>query len=179
MPAPKESSVSDRDLTEEFVPLWTASQTQVLAYIRTLVYDPEAAEDILQRTSLVLWKKFSEFTLGTDFAAWACRIAYYEVKAWRRDVGRDRLIFNDALLEQLAQSAERRGSELDQLTLRLRRCLQRLSEVQRALLERKYAEGLTVKQIARISNRTPNAVSCLLYQARQALLKCMDDTQDK
>ena len=166
----------NQDRTEQFVEQFSDCQVRLHAYIRTLVYDPDTARDILQQTSLVLWRKFDQFTPGTDFMAWACSIAFHEVRAWQRDAGRDRLVFNESLLERLSTSAECRVGALHGLTRRLRRCVQKLSSAQRNLLYRRYADGVTVKAIADEQKRTPNAVSCSLYHIRQTLLKCMEAT---
>ena len=43
-------------------------------------------DDLLQETNLVLWREFESFEIGTNFTAWAYRIAHNQVLAWRKPV---------------------------------------------------------------------------------------------
>jgi RNA polymerase sigma-70 factor (ECF subfamily) len=52
-------------------------QAALLAYVLTLHPDRSEAQDILQETNVVLWQKIDEFRDGTNFKAWAFRIAYH------------------------------------------------------------------------------------------------------
>ena len=65
----------------------------------------DLAADVLQETNLVLCKA-AEFVPGTNFTAWSCRVAYYEVRASLTNKGRDRHCFDDVLLSRLAARAE-------------------------------------------------------------------------
>ena len=161
-------------ISEEFVAQLTGCQGRLFAFIRTLIPNPDIAADVLQETNLVLWRKSAEFTPGTDFGAWACRIASFQVMAQRRDAGRERLLFDDELLGQIAAIAQERSGTVDRLNKALRRCLQKLAGTQRNLMQRRYGEAVPVKVLAEEMHRTPNAVSRLLYRTRQSLLECMD-----
>src|SRR5262245_9682792 len=83
---------------EEFLKLFAESNHRIYAFIVTLLPGPGAADDVFQRTSVVLWRKFAEFRPGTDFVSWACRIAQLEVMNDRRSRQRDRLQFDERLL---------------------------------------------------------------------------------
>ncbi|MFN7134755.1 MAG: guanylate kinase, partial [Myxococcales bacterium] len=50
------------------------------------------SEEVIQETNLVLWREFDRFQEGTNFAAWACRVALNQVLAWRKKRQRDRLL---------------------------------------------------------------------------------------
>ena len=162
------------DRQHQFVQLLTDGQSKLFAYIRTLVPDADQARDVLQETNLVIWQKYDEFTEGTNFGAWACTIAFYEVKAWRRNAGRDRHVYSDSLVERLADAAQQRTGQIDPLNSALRRCIDKLSNVQKALLQRRYYDQVTVKQIADEQQRTANAVSRSLFLARRNLLECIE-----
>ena len=100
------------DRIERYVQQLTDGQNRLYAYILMLLPNHDDAADVLQETNLVLWRKSGEFVEGTEFGAWACRIAYYQVFARLRDAKRDRLVFDPQLLDQLgaeAEPLERRG----------------------------------------------------------------------
>ncbi len=68
---------------EEFVRLLMANERRLLAYILTLLPHVADAQDVLQETSIVLWRKFGEYRPGSDFTAWAYRVAHNMVRNYR------------------------------------------------------------------------------------------------
>ena len=84
----------------------TSHQSRIYAYILSLVFDPDQAEDVLQQTNAVLWQKEAEFVIGTNFVAWSFRIAYFQVMAHRKTLHRDRLVFDDELIRSVAGVTE-------------------------------------------------------------------------
>ena len=72
------------DRNKQLMRLMTQHQRRIFGYIYTLVPDRHDAEDILQETSVVVCEKFEQFQPGTDFVAWACQIAYWEVRRARQ-----------------------------------------------------------------------------------------------
>ena len=48
----------DASSAEEFVRLFSKSQHRILGFVHTLVPNLAEAEDILQETSVILWKKW-------------------------------------------------------------------------------------------------------------------------
>lgn len=67
-------------------------QAALLAYILTLYPDRSEAHDILQETNVVLWQKVGEFQVGTNFKAWAFRIAYLQTLAHLKRIKRGPLL---------------------------------------------------------------------------------------
>jgi hypothetical protein len=92
-------STNQGDSHEEFVRLLNASHRQLLDYLVSLLGNRHDAEDVLQRTSITLWRKFDVFERGTNFAAWAGTVAFYEARNFQRMGARSRLQFGDALME--------------------------------------------------------------------------------
>src|SRR6185369_11213719 len=83
-------------------------QSQLYAYILTLLADTEAADDVLQETNLVLCRKAHEFTEGTKFEAWAFRIARIQCLAFWKIHSRNWLVFDNEAINQIAARAESR-----------------------------------------------------------------------
>jgi RNA polymerase sigma-70 factor (ECF subfamily) len=166
--------MAGKDATERFVQQLTDVQTRLLAYIAMLVGDANAARDVLQETNLVLWRKSKEFVEGTDFGAWARSVARFQVLAYLRDAKRDRHLFDENLIEAMAVSAAAVTLELPERELALQQCLDKLTESQRSLLERRYTDGNSVEEIAHSSRRTRGSVSMSLKRIRQSLLDCIE-----
>lgn len=164
----------EKNATERFVQHLTEVQTRLLAYIVMLLGDPTAARDVLQETNLVLWRKASEFSEGTDFGAWARTIAKYQVLAYLRDAKRDRHLFSEEMVESITVEAEPESQELEVRHSALQSCLEKLTQHQRALLESRYTEGHSIQAIADNSRRTHGSVAMSLSRIRQSLLECIE-----
>ncbi len=161
---------------EALVDHLTRQQSSLFHYILSLVPDPVSAQDILQETNLVLWRKAAEYDSALPFMPWACRIALYQVKAHRRDQARDLHVFDDEVLDQLAAEPPEAhiGRPLEQ---GLRYCLERLPSKQRELIIARYQPGASVESLALASKLSPNALSQALFRIRRALADCLERQQ--
>lgn len=159
--------------SDEFVKLLTASQAPLYACVLSLLPDRVAAQDVLQEVNLTLWHKAADFEAGTNFMAWAGRIARYHVLNYRRKQSRDRLIFDEQLFEELCVRQAERGEETNRYAELLKECLWHLPENHRELLGQRYASAGSVKKIATARGQSVGAISQLLYRIRESLLNCV------
>lgn len=159
--------------TPEFVQLLTSSQSRIYAYILSLVLDPAQADDVLQKTNVVLWEKESEFELGTNFIAWAFRTAYLQVCAFRKQQQRERLVFDDEVLQELAQVASKMDETFETRQRLLRVCLEKLTDHQRGCIRLRYFAGSSFQAIAAETGKQVNAIKQVLFRARRALVDCV------
>jgi len=164
--------------SEEFVRLLTEAQGTVYGYIVSLIPDRNRARDLLQETNITLWRKADNFEEGTNFNAWACRVAYFHVLAFRRKMAREKLVFDDDILDYLAERNDERIAEegVRDRNNALRQCLQKLPEHHRKLVEDRYQPGASVQKIATEANRTVGAISQTLYRIRHNLMICIEKT---
>src|ERR1700679_514835 len=86
--------------SEAFLGLFLKAQGRIFAYILTLLPRRADAEDVLQETSVFMWRTFDEGNPPDDFVAWGCRVAYFRIKEHRRRQRRRPVMFGDSLLEQ-------------------------------------------------------------------------------
>jgi RNA polymerase sigma-70 factor, ECF subfamily len=159
--------------TERFVQHLANSQTWLYAYILILLGDPAAASDVLQEANLVLWRKADEYVDGTDFNAWARSVARFQVLAFRRDASRDRHVFDESLVNALADPAAESVAALDARRGALHFCLEKLGRRQRDLLHARYTEGNSIEAIAQGTGRTAGGVGMALSRIRQSLFDCI------
>src|ERR1700753_4141330 len=96
-------AMSRDDRTEQFIRCLTDHQGRLFVYLVSMLGDVHDARNVLQETNLELWRKSGQFIEGTDFAAWSRRIAHFKILAFLRDKKRDRHLFDEALLNQIAQ----------------------------------------------------------------------------
>ena len=155
--------------------LITQHQRRIFTYIHALVPDRHDAEDLLQETNLVICEKFSEFKPGTDFAAWACQIAWWRVRAARQKFARSKVVFDDGVLEKVAHTALALRDETDPRHAALEHCLQKLHERDRELVLTRYEFGCNVKAAAQRSGRSVLAAYKALGRIRKLLLDCVSN----
>ena len=65
----------EAERTELLVRLLSRYQEDLFRYIFTLLPHEEDARDVLQETSVALYRKFAEYDPATPFLAWAYRFA--------------------------------------------------------------------------------------------------------
>ena len=159
--------------TESFLALLTASQSSLYAYIVSLLPNRQQADDILQETNIVLWRKAEEFREGSSFLAWACQVAYFNVLSHRRRMSRDKHTFGDDLFDYLAERQCERIDDVEDRQKALRGCLGKLPPKQRELIEARYQPGASVRRMAGERETTEGALSQSLYRIRATLLDCI------
>ncbi len=155
-----------------FVEQLTAAQSALYGYIHASLANGTDVSDVLQETNRVLWKKADLYDSTRPFLPWAFRVAHFEVLAFRKRQHRDRLVFDEELLEKISEEYTRQVPDSPELSA-LEDCLQKLTPDQRNLVERRYAHGESVTQIAHTQGKAANAVSALLYRIRTLLAECL------
>ncbi len=166
----------DASSAEEFVRLFSKSQHRILGFIHTLVPNLPEAEDVLQETSVILWKKWPEFQRDRDFVKWACGIARFEVFRNLRQNKRTPLYLSESVLNQIADIAldeAKDNRRFEESGTALNACLQELPESDQRILNLRYQYNKTVQQIAKECNRPKSTVHDLLGKIRSKLLRCV------
>jgi RNA polymerase sigma-70 factor (ECF subfamily) len=150
-----------------------SDQDRLYAFILALLGDPIIAEDVLQEANLAATQRLEEAAAISDFTAWLFGVARHQVQDYRRRQARERVWFNDELLDLLADELPQATNELNVRQQALRGCLADLPREQRDLILRRYAPGASVQRIAAELKRTVGVVSQTLYRIRLALLQCI------
>jgi RNA polymerase sigma-70 factor, ECF subfamily len=172
MERPVNEAASERN--DQIVQLLTGVQQQLTRYVRTLVPNRDDAEEVLQETNLFVWRHADEYELGTNFAAWACKVAHFQVLTYRKRQARSRLRFSDALIEQLAADTARSAAVQPDDVEAFESCVAKLSEQDRELIGLRYEPEATVQSVAEKLGRSTKAVYSALGRIRTWLLECME-----
>ncbi len=160
---------------EQFVRLVTRHQRGLYMYVCALV-PTEDAEDILQETYVVLWKKFGEFDPDRDFFAWARGIARFEVLKYRQRLGREVKGLDPEVIEALGAESEQKQKFLEARQAALNDCLKKLRQKDRRLIQQRYAPGVRAKQLADKLGRSVNSLNTSLHRIRRTLWECVNRT---
>ena len=162
------------DKHEAYVRLLNNSRRRLLGYLLSLLGNWHDAEDVLQRASMTMWRRFETFEPGTDFMAWASTVAFYEAKNFQRVAARSRLHFDDELLNTLA--AERLDDlwHLDERFDALEHCVGKLDLANRKLVEAVYGNDADIVALAAQVGRAPQTLYNRLNVIRLALADCVE-----
>ncbi len=163
----------DSSREDQFIELLMRHKSQLFGFIFAIVQNVADAEDVLQKTSVVLWKKFESFDADSNFVAWASSVAKFMSLKHLRNRRRDRLIFSEELVNELVQRQTNQAGLLATPTDRLAECLEKLPEKDRELIRRCYARGVTVKQVAENAGRPAGGVYNSLARIRRVLHACI------
>ncbi|TWT87495.1 ECF RNA polymerase sigma factor SigE [Pseudobythopirellula maris] len=151
----------------------TASQDRLRAYILACVGNYNDASDILQKTNVVLLRKSKDFADSGEFEAWAFSTAKYEVLSHVRDRQRDRLAFSPELVEVMVEAAAAQVGNLAARQAALSGCLSKLSADKRRLIRMRYAEDLSITQVASGVGKSTGAVKAMMRRLRGMLHECV------
>ncbi len=161
------------DRTEEFLTLLNAHEAVLSAFVHSLVRPAADALDVLQETRLVLWRGFDQFEPGTNFAAWAKKVAFYQILTYRRKAKRPETELSEAFLESVAAELTENGKRYDRRAEALKYCVKKLSRPHRRVLFMRYSRDMGIEEIAEAVERTEGAVYRLLSRIRLSLQDCV------
>lgn len=151
----------------------TEHQGRLFGYLYSLLGDADQANDVLQETNVILWRDNREYRPGSNFKAWAFRVAHFQMMAFRQRQIRDRLVFEEDLVGIMADEGKAVDEHFDARQKLLDGCLEKLSETHRDLIRRRYALGESLQSIGERRRMSANAVTQALFRLRQSLMHCV------
>ncbi|MDH7600383.1 MAG: sigma-70 family RNA polymerase sigma factor [Sedimentisphaerales bacterium] len=161
------------DRASQFISLYMAYQTKIRGYILCLVGNWADADDILQQTALVMWRKFRPPESDRQFLHWALRIAHYEVTNHAQRKGNHLPLFSQEVMDQIEAKAARAVEHQDLISEALQACIRLLRERDKELLRLRYEVGATVAGVAASVGRSIDAVYKALNRIHYQLLICI------
>jgi RNA polymerase sigma-70 factor (ECF subfamily) len=164
------------DSSAEFEALLVAHQQSLLRFIKSIVVNHHEAEDLLQRTNLILWQKRGSFAAGSNFRAWSFTIARLEALNQLRQQRRDQRVFSEQQDSEIATGMQPGIPEDDTAPLlALRDCFGRLPSRDQELLMMRYGSDRTLNDYAKTLNRSPGTLKARLFQIRENLRRSIED----
>jgi RNA polymerase sigma-70 factor, ECF subfamily len=167
--------LSAEERTEAYLRLLTQNDRWLATYVYSLVHTQADAEDILQDCKVVMWKQFQNFVPGTNFRAWARKIATFHILNYRRAKTRHpSSVIDDEFIEAVAAEIDRNADQLEHKAEVLQDCLRKLPEVHRKAILLRYYEDRDIDEIASTTGQSSGAVYRLLSRIRKALNECVE-----
>lgn len=125
---------------EAIIVLLTQHQEALFRYIFSLVPWEADARDIMQETSVALFRKFDGYDRSRPFLPWAYRFAYLQVQKHREKTARSPLLFGEDVMDLLANERTHLEPELEERLRLLDGCLQKLSAQEKELVTSRYGQ---------------------------------------
>jgi RNA polymerase sigma-70 factor (ECF subfamily) len=168
-----DAGTSELGAEPQFVHLLTDAQVKLYAFICSLLGGSREARDVLQETNMALWRKSAEYDPSLNFLTWAYTFARYQVMAHREKASRERMIFDERLLDDVAECVAERNTNLDERLRILDECIAKLSPVHREILIKRYQKGMSFDRLSAELGHRVGAVRVLLHRIRLALGRCI------
>ena len=150
----------------------------LLAYLRSVVRDEHAVDDLFQETMLVAWRKIEQYDRERPFGAWLRGIARHLVLPYFRGCARQDQPMDETSLEWLeerfAQVHTLSGDTLGEKLSALRDCVQALPEEYRQPIQLRYAETLSLSEIGNTLQLATETLKKRLTRAKLRLADCLE-----
>ncbi|MDG2122921.1 MAG: sigma-70 family RNA polymerase sigma factor [Verrucomicrobiales bacterium] len=159
---------------ELFIQRFAHHEPDLRRFIRSLLPNWTDADEVLQQTAIVIWKKFEQYDPETHFMKWACVIARFESLAYRRKMARDRLVFREDILELMADEGIDELEDRRKEHTAFESCLRDMPEKQRRFLTLAYTQGVKTKDLAEQAGSTAAAFYMRLKRLRHQLMHCIE-----
>lgn len=158
---------------EEFLRCLVETHQRLFSFVHSLVRDLHDTDEIVQKTSIVLWKKYDSFDQSRSFLAWACGVARLEVLAFVRQRGKERLCFSAELVESLSEIQEPKSELLQTQEDALADCLSKLPRDDRELVDQVYKQDISISHVARLRQRSTHSIYNSVRRIRKVLFDCV------
>ncbi|MDQ8190631.1 sigma-70 family RNA polymerase sigma factor [Roseibacillus persicicus] len=161
---------------EEVMMLIASHQSALQSFLRTLLPVGGDVEDILQRVNLVVWRKRSQFVLGSNFKAWSFAVARWEALSYLKERKRESWLLFDSELAALVEEemASRSEPKWRKYQEELADCLRELSSENQHLIHDRYGLGMSVKECSRKWKRSEGGLRVTLHRLRGSLRDCLE-----
>jgi RNA polymerase sigma-70 factor (ECF subfamily) len=171
---PQEFDPQEDARYEVFVKKFAHHEGDLRRFARSLLPNWTDADEVVQQTAIVMWRKFEQYDPETNFMKWGCVIARFEALAYRRKMARDRLVFREDVLELMADEGIEEMDQRDAEHAALESCLEEVPEMQRRFLTLAHTQGVNVKELAEQAGSTAAAFYMRLNRLRRQLMKCVE-----
>jgi RNA polymerase sigma-70 factor (ECF subfamily) len=158
---------------EMFVRLFARHERELRRYALTLLADPVAVDDVIQESSVALWRKFDSYRSAEPFLVWSCKFVYFEALKYRKKWQSQRRFFSSETFEALARESEPVAEQQETERIALQDCLGKLPQADRELIGLRYATETTIADLAVETGQPAKALYRALERIRRVLALCV------
>lgn len=169
---PYETGEGDPDA---FAAIVRGNQRWLRGYFRSRLSDWATADDLAQDVFVTAFLKIRSFRGDSSVETWLCGIARNHLRNYLRKHREQALGGSEEMQALLERSChEWQGEEPVGRTLEaLATCKERLPSPARDLLDRRYVEDKSVREIARETGKGYSALTMRFHRLREMLAECI------
>lgn len=168
-----EHPVEEAARTELLVRLLMRHQEDLFRYIFALLPHEEDARDVLQETSVALFRKIADYDPAKPFLAWAYGFAYLEVLKQRERNQRGTRHLRQDLVELFARERQSQEALLHARLQALESCLGELPPLDRELIRQRYDATRPIDELVQQLGTSRRTLFRNLDRIRRTLLECI------
>ncbi len=169
----KSKAVDMEALMPQFVQLLTANQHRIHGYILSITGNSAVADDVMQETTAMMWKKYSDFKPGTDFVAWGVTIARYVNLNYRKKHTGKTIQLSDNAIRALDGDVFKVLKKTDYRMDSLKECVSKLPPKDQKILELRFFEGHSIKMVAERVGKSDRSVFRSFARVYDLLMNCI------
>ena len=152
---------------------------KVRSYLAMRAPNHQLVDELAQETFLIAHQKLASFRSSDPILAWLQSIAWQLLRRERKrylldQKNHSRLIDHLSIFET-AEFEQARDDRVEYLE----RCLERLDDTAKGLVEQRYVKGMNPKEMSDQSGKSSTAIRIALYRCRQQLRECIEQQSGK
>ena len=156
-----------------FTRLWVKAQHTLTGFVTLHVHDYAMVDDIIQEVAAQATENFEKYDPSRPFGAWLIGIARMRIAESYRKQGRSPIVFSNDVMQSITRAFVTAEPEANDRLEGLRKCMDKLSDRHRRVIELRYARHKSSDQIADQVGTSSEAVDSMLYRVRLALRDCI------
>ena len=163
--------IEEEDLVREIV----QRRSMILAYARSIVVSSELAEDVFQDVVVIALKKRGQLESLNGIGAWLRKIARFESMNALRKLHKQPVLFDDHVLDLVDASWKQMDENKSRdYSAAVCHCLALLSPKMQHVIELRYKQGFSGKELADELGRPLNTVYVTLSRIHTNLRECIN-----
>lgn len=157
-----------------FIKKFAENQQRIYSFVLSLSPSWTEAEEVFQRASIVLWKKWDSYDQERDFLNWALGVSRLEFLKYMSEKKRTREVLSADAINAIEVSFEESSESISERMKALDFCLDKLPSKKRSLVYRCYGGKERIVEIAETLGVTADALYWRIKRIRDLLHECVD-----
>lgn len=158
----------------------TGQRSHLLAYIASIVRDPQIVEDVYQDVCLLALERRGEVYNEQSIMPWLRAVGQNKSLTALRRQRKQPAPMDQSLLDLMEEQWREEDASRDGPAMEaLRYCLEKLTPYARRIVDLRYGDGLATRKVAETLNRNVETVYKALTRAHSTLGECIKRRQIK
>lgn len=164
-----------KELETTFLKALEQNQQKLLRICSVYAKDAEDTKDLFQEVLIHVWKAMPTFNANASLATWMYRITLNVCLRFRsKELKKQKKILQMDSITISNLKSEPENNELTQPLKKLRSCIKKLNEADKAIIAL-YLEELQYKEISNITGLTENNIAVKIKRIKKKLLNCINE----